>query len=292
MRKKDDQSRKEQDELSAGIESLKVEPFSNTPVVNDEIKSFDSLLKQMQDETHQSEKILEDLKENAKNLEHIMDQVQNSASNLEASQTDLKSLSESVEAFLTNDELFEKISKNLDQILDELNVDDLENQEQETLKESTDPFQKDEQSDTKKEKKVKVTVLNLNKKEDFSQTSEAHSDDTLSQKLSEKLQSHSKLKNKNLQVKIITLDPNNQADILDQLQPNGQLSTLFSSLFQTNKQYENYKSLESSYKNGVYNADNIESKIRTDNSNNRNEDSSLNFNGYDENNDEEFKIVY
>jgi hypothetical protein len=114
----------------------------------------------------------------------------------------------------------------------------------------------------------------------------------LSQKLSEKLQSHSKLKNKNLQVKIITLDPNNQADILDQLQPNGQLSTLFSSLFQTNKQYENYKSLESSYKNGVYNADNIESKIRTDNSNNRNEDSSLNFNGYDENNDEEFKIVY
>jgi ABC-type transporter Mla subunit MlaD len=114
MRKKDDQSRKEQDELSAGIESLKVEPFSNTPVVNDEIKSFDSLLKQMQDETHQSEKILEDLKENAKNLEHIMDQVQNSASNLEASQTDLKSLSESVEAFLTNDELFEKISKNLD----------------------------------------------------------------------------------------------------------------------------------------------------------------------------------
>jgi hypothetical protein len=248
-------------------------------------EKLDALNEQLKADLAQTEDTISTLKENAKKFEQIVRKVKKESENGEPAdpgQTQEQIaeaqnvLASSVDKFVKNEELFNKITQRLNDIIDEFEgtpkqVHDQAEEELTDNRRSAAAAAEEESSvslaeDDPNNWKMKVTVIDPNDFVNNQENTAAEMPDeklselekTLSERLSKSEKLVEKFKTSNIKVKIITLDKTETGELkqIGDAESEG-LSALISSLFENNKQKQQAKRLKANYRH-VYTEENID----------------------------------
>ena len=280
---------------------------------------LDALNDQFKEELIHGENVIKTLKENAQKFEKIVNQVKKNAESSPSEIAEAQNvLANSVDTFLKNDELVDKITQRLSEIIDELdekksddseaslqNIEDLINSENtadslipSNYKEGKHSAKLESILNEDRLEEALVDDVNLNNwklkasvlyEEKITEESGADQnqklkelEDSLSKKLSQSDKSSESFKK--IKVKIITVNKDSLEDLksLNDEETNS-LSALITSLFQNSKQKEDIKRLQNNY-NQIYDEASLESTRIEPNEDKKSTDGFLNVF------DDEFKL--
>lgn len=249
---------------SAKLEKVRIE---NELKLKEEEDDLNKKSYQVQeDQVIQLQKIVDQLKDDVNEEKNVL---------LQENQ-DL--LSESSKKLDEADELFKKISKNLNKLIDDSNQINLKdtmfgNRDKDIFGTDEEDFLDSSKLDTDfNQLKIDKDMLLETENEDQNEQLKSL-EDKIAEKLNKASTTNLKLKGSQIKIKIITLDPNNQGQIktLTEEETNG-ITSLITSLFESDKDYEKLKKSKSNYE-FVYDSKNID---KLDIAENQNENTSQN----------------
>lgn len=295
---REEESKKEKVEEEKSKDEKDDIPEDDSDIVKEKL---DTIHKEIRDEIAKSENTITNLKENAKKFESLLSEVNSNKLNGEEGSANEKIgeaktiLSNTVDKFMKTDELFNKLTKRLNKLIDELeyeetygseSLDDEEDDDDENdiikelletdkIKETMKPAEEKkeelgfkEEIDQNDKNKVKVTILNGKIPSDTDESTPGASKTAISNEEIKKLENaiaeklvnsdlNKKFKTNKVQVKIITFDPSQTSLKALSEDDSDSINTLIASLFETDQQYERLKRLKSNYES-VYDTSKIE----------------------------------